>query len=108
MHTRVFIPTEESCAKEKKKQQEKRRRTKRKIRELKEKEKWKNPRAYVLFERKKNGCTKSVCVEERQGVERNRVRGHHRRLRILAGPLWLIKGARSGLLCEADLLPGEI
>lgn len=26
------------------------------------------------------------------------------RLRILAGPLWLIKGARSGLLCAADLL----
>lgn len=43
---------------------------------------------------------------ERRGVERNHVRGHHRRLRILAGPLWLIKGARSGLLCAADLLLG--
>lgn len=29
----------------------------------------------------------------------NHVRGHHRRLRILAGPLCLIKGARSALLC---------
>lgn len=50
-----------------------------------------------VFERKR----------EREGrVERNHVRGHHRRLRILAGPLWLIKGARSGLLCAADLLLG--
>lgn len=39
-------------------------------------------------------------------MEGNHVRGHHRRLRILAGPLWLIKGARSGLLCAADLLLG--
>lgn len=55
---------------------------------------------------------KRTSIEERErergarGVERNHVRGHHRRLRILAGPLWLIKGARSGLLCAADLLLG--